>query len=467
MDVEQNMELRQLTAAGLPEAEAVLWARSAPRLTSDFAADCRACAAYWSLSALLLARLPQKSQRNADEQTAAEAIQACARSMRTRFMGRHAAALYDLLTDRRSRFLRVDELLASASAAVSGLVPGPQELEAESRLPLRDKDGLEIDQGIFISALLASEEAGRHLCHAMLLPRREAHDLAPQFAKQGAIDLGTAAVERHGTASIVTMKNPRYLNAEDQTTIDATEICVDLALLDQATSVAVLRGGPVDHPKYAGRRVFGSGINLTHLYEGRVPFVWYLERELGFVHKFYRGLARTDCLPDDVHGDTIEKLWIAAVETFAIGGHCQYLLTMDYVIAERDAFFTLPARKEGIIPGAANLRLPRRTGDRIAREAILFGSRFACDSTEGRMVCNEIIEPGSMDAAIERTVRDLSESGVVSAAANRRATRVAQEPLDLFRAYCSVYAKEQAYCHASPALVSNLERYWKAQSRER
>ena len=30
---------------------------------------------------------------------------------------------------------------------------------------------------------------------------------------------------------------------------------------------------------------------------------------------------------------------------------------------------TLPARKEGIIPGVANLRLPRFIGDRIARQA--------------------------------------------------------------------------------------------------
>ena len=54
---------------------------------------------------------------------------------------------------------------------------------------------------------------------------------------------------------------------------------------------------------------------------------------------------------------------------------------------------------------------------------------------------------------------------MVSAAANRRALRVAQEPLDLFRSYMSVYALEQAYCHFSPALIANLERNWDAKSR--
>jgi thioesterase DpgC len=30
----------------------------------------------------------------------------------------------------------------------------------------------------------------------------------------------------------------------------------------------------------------------------------------------------------------------------------------------------------------------------------------------------------------------------------------------------SVYAREQAYCHFSPALISNLERNWDASNRK-
>jgi len=139
---------------------------------------------------------------------------------------------------------------------------------------------------------------------------------------------------------------------------------------------------------------------------------------------------------------------------------------MDYILAERSAFLTLPARKEGIIPGAANMRMPRFTGDRIARQAIQYERRIDCDSPEGRLICDEIVATGEMDAAIERVVKGLTTSGVVSAAGNRRAIRIAQEPLDMFRAYFAVYAREQAYCHFSPALIANLERYWNAQSRK-
>ena len=59
----------------------------------------------------------------------------------------------------------------------------------------------------------------------------------------------------------------------------------------------------------------------------------------------------------------------------------------------------------------------------------------------------------------------LTNSGAVGAIGNRRAFRVGQEPLDLFRRYCAVYAREQAYCHFSPALIDNLERFWNAQNR--
>jgi thioesterase DpgC len=292
----------------------------------------------------------------------------------------------------------------------------------------------------------------------MLLPLEKAKAQLSSYEKQGELKLEGATIRRRGKASVITLSNPRYLNAEDETTLPGTELAVDLALLDPQTEVCVLRGGVVTHTKHAGRPLFGAGINLTHLYEGKIRYLWYLIRDLGFVNKFYRGLAREDQSPEVT---STEKLWIAAVEGFAIGGHCQILLTMDYILAAEDAYLTLPARREGIIPGAANLRLPRFVGDRIARQAVMAERRIDCASPEGRMICDEMVPPPEMDRAIQRTVEKLTGSGVVSAAGNRRAFRAGQEPLDLFRRYMAVYAREQAYCHFSPALIANLEKNWK------
>ncbi len=456
---------RALSAVGVAGEEIERWRDRKARVTGNFDVDCDTFSAFFRGSAKLLAGLPAKPLRGPAEHMAADALKGAVRAERHMFLRAHVGHLYDTLTAKRSRFLRVDEIAFRAADLVPGLVPTGAEVAREAAAIQRDKEGVEIDQGILLSHVLAAKMAGRHLCHAMLLPRLESSSRLPELAGTGAVDLGRATVERRGRASVVTMKNPKHLNAEDATTIGAIETSIDLALLDPATEICVLRGGPIHSPKYRGRRVFGSGINLTHLYYGRVPFLWYLTRELGVVNKLYRGLAKPDTEPWEPLGESIEKLWVAAVESFAIGGHCQYLLTMDCVIAERGAFMTLPARKEGIIPGAANLRLPRFVGGRLARDAIMRGRQFECASPEGRLICDEIVEPGEMDAAIDRTVSSLTESGVVSAVGNRRAFRVTQEPIEAFLRYAALYTHEQADCHFSPVLVSNLERYWNAQHR--
>jgi thioesterase DpgC len=389
-----------------------------------------------------------------------------ARAARERFLGTHVERIYRALTNDLRSFVRVERLVQDAARVVPGLVPSPEALAIENALAQKAKRGLEIDHGIFLAHVLANPTIGTHLCHAMLLPRPEALARLDEFRTMGKIELSTATIARRGRAAIVTLRNPRFLNAEDGTTLDDSEIAIDLATLDHGSDVAVLRGGVVEHPKYRGKPVFSAGINLTHLYRGKIPFVWYMQRDMGLVNKIFRGVARVDVSPDELYGGTIEKPWIAQVDGFAIGGGCQLLLAMDYVVAASDAYMTLPARKEGIIPGAANLRLPRFVGDRIARQAILYGRRLDCDTPEGRLICDEIAPPDGVEAAVDRVVEGLTSSGIVSAAGNRRALRVAEEPLDLFRRYMAVYAREQAECHFSPALIDNLERHWNAAQRK-
>ncbi len=263
-----------------------------------------------------------------------------------------------------------------------------------------------------------------HLCKAMLLPRPEAFEQARRFAERGKLEFEGATLERRGKAAFVTMRHPRFLNSEDESTVDGLETAIDVATLDPATDIAVLRGDTVEHTKYRGRRLFSAGINLTHLYHGKISYVWYIKRDMGLVNKLFRGVARADSSPDELIGGSVEKPWIGVVDGFAIGGGCQLLLVLDYVLAASDAYLTLPARKEGIIPGAANLRLWRFTGDRIARQAILYGRRLDCDTPEGRLICDEIAPTDSIDAALDTVIDGFTSSGVVSAAGNRRAIRV-------------------------------------------
>ena len=456
---------QQLNAAGLPIEQTSAWQEAQPRLGDGFESDAAASARYFNASRELLRRLPVKPRRTEPEAMAALVLLSSARTARESFLTRHVSELYERLTANRSRFVLAHELPYAAARLVEGLTPTREQVAAESTALQGDKDGVEIDQGIFLAHVLANEETGLHLCQAMLLPRTESLDRLRQLREHGLVDLGSASVETRGKASWVTMKNPRYLNAEDESTVDPVEQAVDLALLDGRSSVAVLRGGFIDHPKYRGRRAFCTGINLTHLYQGRISYLWYIRREMGFVNKMFRGLAYSDRPADDVFGSTLEKPWIAQLDTFAIGGGCQYLLATDYVVAGSDAYMTLPARKEGIVPGAANLRLTRFVGDRMARQLIMMDKRLDCASAEGRLICDQVVAPEQVEATVAEVIERITSSGVVSAASNRRAFRMAQEPLNLFRQYMAVYARDQVYCHFSPALIKNLETHWKAEQR--
>ena len=350
-----------------------------------------------------------------------------------------ARAFYLDVTEGLTKPVRAEDLVYAAPG-----LPTPEEVADEADKPLSAKAGLEIAQGAFLADVLAEPDTGRHLIETMLAPTPLAINQINRFRETGALDLGQAHVQRTGNVGTVELRNPRHLNAEDDTTLGALETAIDLLLLDDQVEICVLRGGVVEHPRYAGRRIFGAGLNLTHLYRGQISYLFFPIRDLGLVHKVFRA----------------DKLWIAAAETFAIGGGCQLLLTVDHILCERGTRLTLPARNEGIIPGAANLRLPRFVGDRRARQAILSGSELQPEE-----LADEIVEPGEMDAAIAARAAALSSSGAVSGVANRKAFRVGQEPLDVFREYMSVYCREQALCYFSPALIRNLEENWRAHER--
>ena len=455
--VSSQVVIGALERAGLGRTELDEFAQSGAIASSSFEAAAQALSLHLSRGIALGDRLPSPLQRSDAERDAAALLGQALIAARDQFLGQHAGELYDALTDRRSRAVRVEAIVRDAAELVPGLVPSAAQMAAERARPLADKRGFELAQGLLVSHVLALPEAGGHLIASMHEPTPAALELLDRFRLDGVVDLGYVRVAREGRAAVIELRNPRHLNAEDEFTIGPTETAVDLALLDPETEICVLRGSVVDHPRYAGERVFGSGINLTHLYQGSIDFLWYLIRDLGYVSKIYRGVSRED--------GAVEKLWVAAVERYAIGGACQLLHVVDHVIAVRGSRLYLPARKEGIIPGASNLRLARSVGDRAARQAILSGREWTAGEPDADLIVDEVVEPCDIDSALASRIEALTSSGLINAAANRRALRVGAEPIDVFRDYMSTYAREQAFCHLSPALVANLERHWNAHER--
>jgi len=418
----------------------------------------------------LLAALPSRSKREGAAKRAGHVITHLLADASWRFFRLYAAALYRELTDDGNLSPRVDALLEAAAARLPDVLPSEAELAAERELMQQDKDGLEIAQGLFVSQVCADPQCGHHLLRSMLRPLPGSLERLAEFTRAGRIDLGTVKVEVEGQTAYVYLHNERYLNAEDDTTVLPLEMAFDLVLLHPDVSMGVLRGSVVDHPKHAGRRVFCSGINLTRIYQGKQSYLSFLFRNMSMHTKLYRGLLPVEVpnglsMPNVEPEETLEKPWIAVVESFAIGGGCQLLLVVDYVIAEEGSYFSLPARKEGILPGASNMRLPRFVGERLAREAIMFDRVFQADSPEGRMIANQVVPVAEIDQAVKDCVAKAVGSGMVSAGGNRKAIRVQTEPMESYRRYLATYTYEQAFCHLSEQLTANLERHWNAKAR--
>ncbi|MGY0055415.1 (3,5-dihydroxyphenyl)acetyl-CoA 1,2-dioxygenase DpgC [Streptomyces sp. LZ34] len=433
------------------------WRQEAPPLTGDLRRDAAALTRYAAAGEEALALLPAKPERSGPQHAEARRVLDACRGLRNRFVHAHAERVYDTLTDGHAAHHRLAELVFAAAEAFPGLVPGRARMAEEQRLVQADKEGLEIDQGIFFRGLLRSPRVGAHLTDAMLLASPRAVELLPEFRREGRLDLGPVLLERRGPAAHLTVRNGYCLNAEDNGLIAAMETAVDLALLDDQVRVGVLRGGVMNHPRYLGKRVFSAGINLRHLREGKISFVdFLLRRELGCISKLLRGLL-VDPSPGAYPDRTVHKPWIAAVDTFAIGGGMQLLLVFDRVIAADDAYFSLPAAQEGIVPGAGNLRLGRAAGSRLSRQVILSGRKILATEPEAAWVCDEVVPADRLDAAVEAAVRDFDNPAV---AANRAMLGLAEEPLEHFRAYMAEFAFTQAVRLYDRDVIDKVERAW-------
>ncbi len=434
-----------MSSDNLQPAEGTLNAVTAApfALSGDFDQDSQALGAFCRALAPLTdlsCDMCKKGERDSHRQSLLDAGNHLMRQARQDYMAAHGPSLYRRLSEHCAK-VTLQSLMHSAKTLVPGLLPSDEQLARDGELLQIDKQGYEIDQGIFFAGLLADEKVGIELIEQLQKPTEQALELLAQFERDRQIDLGKVRLEIKAEAGHITFNNPDCLNAEDNELIAQLEVAVDLVLLCDAIKVGVLRGGLVNHPKYAGKRVFSAGINLKHLHRGKIALVEFLlARELGYINKMMRGLVHDKCIKG-VRFDRVEKPWLAVVETFAIGGGMQLLLACDYVLGERGCYANLPAAKEGIVPGVGNLRLATKTNHTIATEVILHGRTLSADEADGRLLFNKVVESSALEQASLEAIEILSPPAVV---ANRRMLNLSKEPVALFRQYMAQFALEQS-----------------------
>jgi thioesterase DpgC len=147
----------------LPGENASAWWNARPKASGDYRQDVAAFGKSWQQGGALLAALPKKPARSAAQERAAALIQRTDRAARDAFLTAHTDTLYRALTKDFTAFLRVDAFVYAAAREVPGLAPTREQVARESALVQRDKDGVEIDQGILLSHVFDHPAAGAHL----------------------------------------------------------------------------------------------------------------------------------------------------------------------------------------------------------------------------------------------------------------------------------------------------------------
>ena len=153
----------------------------------------------------------------------------------------------------------------------------------------------------------------------------------------------------------VALNRPERLNAFDGATVEALATALAVVNADPSVRVVVLTG--------AGDRAFSAGKDLDDNADTADADV--ARREVDALQELTRQIAGSP------------KIYIAAVNGWAVGGGFELSLNCDLSIWAESAKAFMPELKWGLYPsGASTASIARRAGAYVALEMLLLGERI-------------------------------------------------------------------------------------------
>ncbi|WP_445611529.1 crotonobetainyl-CoA hydratase [Hafnia alvei] len=175
-------------------------------------------------------------------------------------------------------------------------------------------------------------------------------------------------IKRNGYILEITLDRPKA-NAIDAKTSFAMGEAFIAFRDDPELRVAIITG--------AGERFFSAGWDLKAAAEGEAP-------DADFGPGGFAGLTELFDL---------DKPVIAAVNGYAFGGGFELVLAADMIICSRNASFSVPEAKLGIVPDSGGmLRLPKILPPAIAMEMMMTGRSMDAEEALRWGVVNAVVE---------------------------------------------------------------------------
>ena len=214
--------------------------------------------------------------------------------------------------------------------------------------------------------------------------------------------------EKQGEICLITINRPKVLNALTPAVFTELNYAIDEVEADDEVRVVIITG--------AGR-AFGAGADIEYMREldakGAKDFA-----------KHITGVLR--------RLESLDKIFIAALKGYALGGGCELAMACDIRIAEKNTKFGLPETSLGVIPGfSGTQRLARLVGITAAKGIVLTAGKVDADEALRIGLINSVTEEGMlMEEVYAYANKILKNASIATAYAKEAITRGIQLDID-------------------------------------
>jgi enoyl-CoA hydratase len=215
--------------------------------------------------------------------------------------------------------------------------------------------------------------------------------------------------EKDGPVAVVMINRPKALNALNIETVGELLRQTTELEIDDQVRVVILTG--------AGEKAFVAGADIAEM------------QDMGprDAHRFAEtGQALMAAI------EASHKVWIAAVNGFALGGGCELALACDFIYMASSAKIGQPEVNLGVIPGfGGTQRLLRRVGIAKARELIFTGDALGAEEALRIGLADAVVAPAELLPKAHETAKKIATKGPLAIAEAKRAMLEGQAlPLD-------------------------------------
>ena len=218
--------------------------------------------------------------------------------------------------------------------------------------------------------------------------------------------------------TILTINRPEALNALNKKVLFDLREKLELLKNDDQVRVIVLRG--------AGDRAFVAGADILEMQNMQRSEATDLSR-----------LGHAVCLLLE----HMNKVTIAAVHGFALGGGMELALACDFILASEKAQFGLPEVTLGVIPGfGGTIRLARAVGTAKAKELVFTGMKVKASEAKEMGLIRSVLAQDTFFDVVKETATKIAKNSL-------HAIITAKKLMNEFEETSGTYPKVDAEIH--------------------